>query len=217
MVRQLGTRLPSWSAEDIALVHGSNDFYGMNHYCANFIRAKTGKPALNDVAGNLDCLLEDKNGVSIGPITQSSWLRPYAIGFRKLLKWLSERYGYPKIYVTENGTSVWGENDMELKDLLNDEFREKYFRDYIRAMADAYTLDGVNVRAYMAWSLMEYVFSVFSFFEFTLLELMCLFAVTLNGARAIRLALALPMLTITTIKRGFQRRVPRRLNTSSTG
>lgn len=163
MIKQLGSRLPAWTKEDIALVHGSNDFYGMNHYCANFIRAKTGEPELDDIAGNLELLLEDKNGVSVGPITQSPWLRPSAIGFRKLLKWLSERYGYPKIYVTENGTSVLGENDMELDELLNDEFRVQYFRDYIGAMADAYTLDGVNVRAYMAWSLMEYV-SCFSIF-----------------------------------------------------
>ena len=157
MIAQLGDRLPAWSPEDIALVHGSNDFYGMNHYCANYIRAKTGEPELTDIAGNLELLLEDKNGHSIGPITQSPWLRPCAVGFRKLLKWLSERYGYPKIYVTENGTSVLGENDMPLEQLLEDEFRVQYFQDYIGAMADAYTLDGVNVRAYMAWSLMEYV------------------------------------------------------------
>lgn len=156
MIKQLGDRLPTWTAEDIALVKGSNDFYGMNHYCANYIRAKTGKPDPEDIAGNLELLLEDKNGQSIGPITQSPWLRPCALGFRKLLKWLSDRYGYPKIYVTENGTSVLGENDMPLEQLLEDEFRVQYFRDYIGAMADAYTLDGVNVRAYMAWSLMEY-------------------------------------------------------------
>jgi beta-glucosidase len=157
MIKQLGGRLPAWTPEDLALVHGSNDFYGMNHYCANFIRAKTGEPDPNDIAGNLELLLEDKNGVSVGPITQSPWLRPSAIGFRKLLKWLSERYGYPKIYVTENGTSVLGENDMPLEQLLEDEFRVQYFKDYIGAMADAYTFDGVNVRAYMAWSLLEYV------------------------------------------------------------
>lgn len=163
MIKQLGNRLPSWTPEEIALVHGSNDFYGMNHYCANYIRAKTGEPELDDHAGNLELLLEDKYGHSVGPITQSPWLRPCAIGFRKLLKWLSERYGYPKIYVTENGTSVLGENDMPLEQLLDDEFRVQYFRDYIGAMADAYTLDGVNVRAYMAWSLMEYVFPAFTF------------------------------------------------------
>jgi beta-glucosidase len=163
MIKQLGNRLPTWSPEDIALVYGSNDFYGMNHYCANYIRANTGEPELNDVAGNLELLLEDKDGNSIGPVTQSPWLRPCALGFRKLLKWLSERYGYPKIYVTENGTSVLGENDMPMEQLLDDEFRVQYFRDYIGAMADAYTLDGVDVRAYMAWSLMEYVFTLFLF------------------------------------------------------
>ncbi|PKX93857.1 glycoside hydrolase family 1 protein [Aspergillus novofumigatus IBT 16806] len=140
---------------DIALVHGSNDFYGMNHYCANYIKAKTGEPDPNDVAGNLEILLQNKNGEWIGPETQSPWLRPQPIGFRKLLKWLSDRYNQPKIYVTENGTSLKGENDLPVDQILNDEFRVQYFRDYIAAMADAYTLDGVNVRAYMAWSLMD--------------------------------------------------------------
>lgn len=161
MVQQLGDRLPKWTPEDIALVHGSNDFYGMNHYCANYIKAKTTPPHPNDVAGNLEILMENKDGKSIGPATQSPWLRPNAAGFRRLLKWLSERYGYPKIYVTENGTSVLGENDLPLERLLDDEFRAWYFREYIRAMAEAFTFDGVDVRAYMAWSLMEYVLLFF--------------------------------------------------------
>lgn len=155
MVKQLGGRLPQWSPEDRALVHGSNDFYGMNHYCANYIKAKTGEPDINDVAGNLEILFVNKDGKSIGPETQSFWLRPYPIGFRKLLNWLSRRYNHPKIYVTENGTSVKGENELPLEQLLDDEFRAQYFRGYIAAMADAYALDKVNVRAYMAWSLMD--------------------------------------------------------------
>nr|AMW91840.1 cellobiose synthetase [Rhizopus stolonifer] len=48
-----------------------------------------------------------------------------------------------------------GGDNLPVEQLLQDEFRVQYFRDYIAAMADAYTLDGVNVRAYMAWSLME--------------------------------------------------------------
>ncbi|KAL6238975.1 hypothetical protein BDW75DRAFT_200059 [Aspergillus navahoensis] len=155
MVKQLGNRLPQWAPEEIALVKGSNDFYGMNHYCANFIRAKTGEPDPTDVAGNLELLLQNKAGEWVGPETQSPWLRPSPIGFRKLLKWLSDRYGRPKIYVTENGTSLKGENDLPLEQLLKDDFRVKYFEDYIHAMAEAYTYDNVNVRAYMAWSLMD--------------------------------------------------------------
>ncbi|KAL1952931.1 hypothetical protein VTO42DRAFT_3934 [Malbranchea cinnamomea] len=155
MVKQLGDRLPQWTEEDRALVQGSNDFYGMNHYCANYIKAKTGEPDPNDVAGNLEILMEDKNGNSIGPETQSVWLRPHPLGFRKLLKWLSDRYGRPKIYVTENGTSIKGESDLPLEQLLEDNFRVEYFKGYIGAMADAYTHDNVDVRGYMAWSLMD--------------------------------------------------------------
>lgn len=77
------------------------------------------------------------------------------LGFRKLIKWLSDRYGGPTFYVTENGTSLKGENDLPLEELLNDEFRVEYFRGYIGALADAHAIDGVDVRGYSAWSLME--------------------------------------------------------------
>ncbi|OJD24371.1 hypothetical protein ACJ73_04267 [Blastomyces percursus] len=155
MLKQLGDRLPTWTEAERALVQGSNDFYGMNHYCAHFIKNRTGEPALDDFFGNIESSVEDKNGNSVGPETQSKWLHPYPLGFRKLLKWLSDRYGRPKIYVTENGTSVKGESYMPLAQLLDDEFRVEYFRGYIGAMADAYALDNVDVRAYMAWSLMD--------------------------------------------------------------
>jgi beta-glucosidase len=157
MRKQLGDRLPEFTAEEIALVKGSNDFYGMNHYCANYIRHKETEPEPEDFAGNLDALYQNKKGEWIGPETQSFWLHPNPLGFRKLIKWLSDRYGGPTFYVTENGTSVKGENDLPLEQLLDDEFRCEYFRGYIGALADAHTIDGVDVRGYSAWSLMEYV------------------------------------------------------------
>jgi beta-glucosidase len=157
MRKQLGDRLPEFTAEEAALVKGSNDFYGMNHYCANYIKHKDTEPELEDHAGNLDILYQNKQGEWIGPETQSFWLRPNPLGFRKLIKWLSDRYNGPTFYVTENGTSLKGENDLPLEQLLDDEFRCEYFRGYIGALADAHTIDGVDVRGYSAWSLMEYV------------------------------------------------------------
>ena len=157
MVKQLGDRLPTWSSEDIALVKGSNDFYGMNHYCANYIRNLPDTPPEDDFLGGLETLFVNKKGVKIGPDTQSFWLKPHPPGFRKLIKWISDRFGQPKIYVTENGTSLTGENDLSRDEILNDEFRVEYFRGYVKALAEAVAEDGVNCRAYMAWSLMEYV------------------------------------------------------------
>ena len=155
MIAQLGDRLPRWTEEDIALVKGSNDFYGMNHYCANYIRDLPGTPPAEDFLGGLETLFENNKGEKIGPDTQSFWLKPNPQGFRKLLKWISDRNGKPKILVTENGTSVKGENDLGKEEILEDEFRVEYFRGYVKAMAEAHKEDGVDVRAYMAWSLME--------------------------------------------------------------
>ncbi|KAI5465626.1 glycoside hydrolase superfamily [Mariannaea sp. PMI_226] len=155
MRAQLGDRLPTFTEEEKALVEGSNDFYGMNHYTANYVRHLDGVPPEDDFLGNLELSFINKRGDCIGPETQSTWLRPCAVGFRDLLVWLSRRYGFPKIYVTENGTSIKGENDMPREQILQDDFRLQYYDDYVKAMAQASTYDSVNVRGYFAWSLLD--------------------------------------------------------------
>ena len=155
MRKQLVNRLPEFTAEERALVKGSNDFYGMNHYCAHYIKHRSSPPEADDHLGNVEVLHTDVNGEQVGPETESDWLWPNPGGFRHLLKWISERYERPPIYVTENGTSIKGENDLPLEDLLEDDFRVEFYRGYINAMAEAYTYDNVDVRGYMAWSLMD--------------------------------------------------------------
>lgn len=159
MRKQLGNRLPTFTDEEIALVKGSNDFFGINSYGDNYIKHKQGEPLPDDYYGNLEVLDQNKAGEWIGPETESVWLRPNPRGFRSLLNWLNKRYGSPTFYVTENGTSVKGENDLPREEILNDEFRCWYFRGYIGALADAYTLDGIDIRGYTGWSLLEYVSS----------------------------------------------------------
>lgn len=155
MRRQLGARLPDFSADEIGLVQNSNDFFGMNHYTSNYVRHLDTPPDLLDFSGNVASSFESKARESIGPESQSPWLRPNALGFRRLLNWISDRYGHPTIYVTENGTSIKGENELSVEQMVDDEFRATYFRNYIQALADAYSKDRVDVRGYMAWSLLE--------------------------------------------------------------
>jgi beta-glucosidase len=154
MIAQLGSRLPTWTPEEIALVQGSNDFYGMNHYTANYIKHKTTPPEPNDFVGNLETSFYSKAGECIGPETQSFWLRPNPLGFQNLLIWISKRYGYPDIYCTENGTSLKNENNLPLEELLEDDFRVEYFDGYVKALAKA-SEEGVKMKGYMAWSLMD--------------------------------------------------------------
>ncbi|PHH52734.1 Beta-glucosidase 1B [Ceratocystis fimbriata CBS 114723] len=155
MQEQLGSRLPEFTSEERELVLGSNDFYGMNHYTSNYAKHKDGLAPDWDFVGHMDLNFWNKAGDCIGDETQSAWLRPCARGFRDLLVWLSKRYNNPTIYVTENGTSVKNENDLAIKDMVNDEFRVRYFNDYIHAMAEACEKDGVNIKGYMGWSLMD--------------------------------------------------------------
>ncbi|KAF2721323.1 glycoside hydrolase family 1 protein [Polychaeton citri CBS 116435] len=152
---QLGDRIPSFTDEERNLIMGSNDFYGMNHYCTAYVKHKSTPPAAEDFLGNFELFDENKEGHVIGPETECPWLRPYAPGFRRLLNWISRRYDRPPIYVTENGTSIKGENDLSKEEILQDDFRAGYFRDYLNALAEAYTFDNVDVRGYMAWSLLD--------------------------------------------------------------
>lgn len=156
MRAQLGDRLPEFTPEESALVKGSNDFYGMNHYTANYVKHLDTPAALDDNLGNLECSFYNKAGDCIGPETQSVWLRPHPVGFRKLINWISERYGKPVIYITENGTSVKNEHlKTTPEEFFEDTLRCEYFETYITAMTQARVEDGIAVRGYLSWSMVD--------------------------------------------------------------
>ena len=144
------------AAERASAVRGSNDFYGMNHYTANYVKHVDTPAPLDDNLGNLELSFVNKAGDCIGPETQSVWLRPHPEGFRKLHIWLKERYGSPIFYVTENGTSLKDEHlKTDPADIYEDTLRCQYFEDYITALTRARVESGVDVRGYLAWSFVE--------------------------------------------------------------
>ena len=51
--------------------------------------------------------------------------------------------------------SVPGETKLPIQLALQDNFRTNYYRDYIGAMESAISADGVDVRGYFAWSLVD--------------------------------------------------------------
>lgn len=63
-----------------------------------------------------------------------------------LLKWISRQYDNPYILITENGYSE--------RSTLNDVDRTQYYVDNLNSVLDALE-EGVNVRGYTAWSLMD--------------------------------------------------------------
>ncbi|KAK2109007.1 hypothetical protein P7K49_014172 [Saguinus oedipus] len=69
-------------------------------------------------------------------------------GMRRLLNWIKEEYGDIPIYITENGVGLTNPKE-------EDTDRIFYHKTYINEALKAYRLDGVDLRGYVAWSLMD--------------------------------------------------------------
>ena len=157
MVERVGDRLPQFTPEEAAMLKGSHDFFGLNHYTSTYVK-KPDFPAGKGASWGEDSYTAQTatslDGQLIGELADSGWLHVVPWGFRKMLNWVAERYGNPGIYVTENGCDVPNESALPLKQALNDDFRVNFYRDYIGNMVEAMK-DGVDVRGYFAWSLLD--------------------------------------------------------------
>ena len=96
----------------------------------------------------------DSAGVQIGPQGASSWLYSHPPGIRGLLGWVWKRYQAP-IVVTENGFDVRGESALPINEALQDQARVDYLRGYLDNVQLALEVDGVDVRGYHVWSLLD--------------------------------------------------------------
>lgn len=147
----LGDQLPSFTDEEKAALKGSADFFGLNSY-------GTGWAADTDEAGFCACYCAvDEAAGPDGPAfpkAQSAWLYGSGWGLRKLVNWIANRYGKDTtdIYVTEGGWSLAAGN---VSVAVKDRDRTYYYANYTAALRDAIYVDGVRVKGYFAWSLMD--------------------------------------------------------------
>ena len=64
---------------------------------------------------------------------------------------LHQDYPLPPIYITENGAAC---DDQWIDGRVHDEQRQRYFQGHLAAVHDAIE-QGVDIRGYYAWSLMD--------------------------------------------------------------
>uniref|UniRef100_A0A3B4ZXV7 Lactase n=1 Tax=Stegastes partitus TaxID=144197 RepID=A0A3B4ZXV7_9TELE len=140
------SRLPEFTPEEVQRINGTHDFFGLNFYTT--VVAFPVDFAVNDLSYDADrgiAFMYDRTWLESG----STWLQITPFGFRKILNFIKEEYGNPPVYVTENGISEKGAVD------LNDDHRIYFYENYINAGLKARLLDGVDLRGYTAWSLMD--------------------------------------------------------------
>lgn len=158
MRTRLKDRLPEFSREDAALIFSSNDFFGLNHYSTNLAAdAETSfhdKPQESRAADLGQTVLRDPDVLLSSDPTWRKTAMGWNVvpgGLEKLLCWISDRYGSPKIFITENGCATCG-HDTET--LLNDDFRIDFIDSYLRSCLRAIER-GVDLKGYFLWSLLD--------------------------------------------------------------
>lgn len=108
MSTMLGDRLPQFTEDELKLVKGSSDYYGMNTYTTNLCRECTfylhlsmslrinqGAGGDDEFQGLVDYTFTRPDGTQLGTQAHCAWLQDYPDGFRALLNYLWNRYHMP--------------------------------------------------------------------------------------------------------------------------
>ncbi|XP_033990534.1 lactase-phlorizin hydrolase-like [Trematomus bernacchii] len=140
------TRLPSFTEEEKMFIKGTADMFCVNHYTTKIAQHATLR--LNPASYIYDQDMSEAEE-SDSPTTAIKNQRAVAWGLRRLLNWIKEEYGDPEVYITENGVAT------DSKTTWDDSARVFYFKTYVDEALKAYDLDGVNVKGYIATSLMD--------------------------------------------------------------
>ncbi len=133
-----GPWLPKITDEDMRLISQPIDFYGQNIYNGKCVRmGSDGKPELVSRDAGF-------------PRTANNWpVTPECLYWGP--RFLYERYQKP-IYITENGVSC--HDVVSLDGKVHDPNRIDFLSRYLGALKRAAT-DGVDIRGYFQWSLMD--------------------------------------------------------------
>jgi beta-glucosidase len=125
-------------AKDLEIAAAPTDFLGVNLYSRQVVRA------------------DSERGVGYRaveptlPLTDMGYeAAPHALG--DFIRFVSQEYDRPRIYVTENGVC----DPTPPKDgVVDDRFRVELLRGFLEGLAGAID-DGADVRAYYVWSLLD--------------------------------------------------------------
>jgi beta-glucosidase len=126
---------------DLLRIRAPLDFLGLNYYFRNIARSH----GVNE---------EDNLPITVLPnneTTEMGW-EVYPEGMFEMLGEVHFGYGFPAIYITENGAAY--ADTVNADGQVQDPGRMSYIRRHLREIARALSL-GVPVNGYFAWSLMD--------------------------------------------------------------
>ncbi|KAM9364868.1 lactase/phlorizin hydrolase-like [Pholidichthys leucotaenia] len=135
--------LPVFTPAESQRIHGTADFFGLNHYTSRLVANIDGGCTPEEVGDYEESV--DPSWTS----TDSDWIYSVPWGLRSLLNYITNKYLNVRkvpIYITGNGMPTGG---------LNDTSRMDYMRSYINETLKAILIDEVDVQRFTVQSLMD--------------------------------------------------------------
>ncbi len=146
MLTFYGDAIPVVEPGDMEVIAAPLDFLGVNYYSNRFARAVSASENPFGFTG----LTPDELIEAGYEVTEMGWpIMPD--GLRELLVGLYRQYRPPAIYITENGAAY---ADAVKDGAVHDERRVEYLKEHFAAARRAIS-DGVPLRGYFVWSLMD--------------------------------------------------------------
>jgi beta-glucosidase len=136
-----GRDWPRHGARDFERIRQPIDYLGINYYSRGVTR---------DDPADLP-IRAPRVPMEHAERTAMGW-EVYPDGLREILVWVRRRYGEVPLYVTENG-AAYGDSE-PAAGVVEDPRRVDYLRSHLRAAREAID-EGVDLRGYFAWSLLD--------------------------------------------------------------
>ncbi len=144
--------MPGPVEDDLAAIGAPLDFYGLNYYSPTCVAdpasrlESAGPVALEGVPFKIVKLEGYERTAFDWPVVPE--------GLREQLVTLHTTYGdaLPPVYITENGCAC--DDEVDAEGHVDDTARIRYLDSHLRAVASAIE-DGVDVRGYYTWSLLD--------------------------------------------------------------
>jgi beta-glucosidase len=142
MPELFGEAWPSFPASDFDEIRAPIDWVGINYYTRGVTK--------HDPSVIVERASRVRQPGAI--YTETQWeVCPSAL--TELLVWFRDRYGATPVYITENGAAFY-DPPTALSEVVEDPLRVHYFREHLAAVGQAIA-QGVDVRGYFAWSLLD--------------------------------------------------------------
>ncbi len=140
-----GDDVPDVASQDGEIISRALDFLGINYYTRALVRYNP-----HVAFPFAEALQPDDPAREPADCTAMGW-EVYPDGLYDLLTQLAQHDNLPPLYITENGAAY---PDELVEGTVEDSARVVYYDQHLAALTRA-MVDGVDVRGYFAWSLMD--------------------------------------------------------------